>query len=207
MTALATVSAAGTALAGAFGSNPWWYLTRATGVVSFLLLTMAFVLGLASTRRALASPAWPRFATQHLHRNVSLLGVGLLVAHVVTTLVDSYVSISWWAWVVPGASAYRTPWVALGTLAFDLLLVVVATSLVRDRMSNRAWRAVHWAAYALWPLTFLHFLTTGTDAFHGRWGLWLALVSLVVVAAAAGARWWTRDTPAGPVRSMTRSAR
>ena len=182
---------------------PLWYLSRSTGIVSFVLITLTFCLGIASTRRALASPSWPRFATQALHRNLSLLGLAFLAAHVVATISDGYVDISWWSVVTPGLANYRTLWVACGTLALDALLVVVATSLVRLRMNARTWRWIHYTVYAAWPLSWLHFLKTGTDAAHGHFGLWIAVLSAAAVGAAAGARSTLRDEPA-PVRSVVR---
>jgi predicted ferric reductase len=197
-----------TALAATTGftNAPLWFATRSTALIAFVLLTLATVLGIAATQRALASPAWPRFASQHLHRNLSLLAVGFMLAHVFTTLLDSFVQVSWWSLVVPGASSYKTFWVALGTLAFDIIVVITVTSLLRGRMSARSWRAVHLAAYGLWPLALVHFLQTGTDAAHGRWGLWLGLGSLAVVAAAAVGRLLTAN-PARPLRSVARSSR
>src|SRR5437879_300648 len=108
-------------------------------MVSFVLLTVALCLGIASTSRALASPHWPRFATQGLHRNVSLLALAFLGVHIVATISDGYVSISWWNVIVPGLSHYRGLWVALGTVAFDLVLVVIVTSLLRLQMSATVW--------------------------------------------------------------------
>lgn len=182
--------------------SPFWYLTRSTGIVAFLLMTVALAFGVAATQRSLASPAWPRFATQNLHRNVSLLGLVFILVHVVTTIVDGYVSVSWWSLVVPGASAYRTFWVSLGTIAFDLILLLTATSLLRLRMSVRLWRAVHWGAYLLWPLTLVHFLKTGTDAAGGGFGLWLGIGALLVVCAAVGLRIATDDSSPRAVRSV-----
>lgn len=192
-----------TVLAASGLSNaPLWYLTRSTGVIAFVLMTLTFALGLAATQRTLASPAWPRFATQQLHRNVSLLALVFLLAHIVTTLADSFVTVGWWSWVVPFVAGYRPTWVAFGTMAFDLLVVVTVTSLLRDRMSLRVWRIVHWTSYLIWPFAFLHFLKTGTDAAHGSWGLYLAIGSFVAVALATTARWLTSNTPRGPVRSV-----
>lgn len=185
------------------GQAPLWYLSRSTGIVSFVLITLTLCLGIASTQRALASPGWPRFATQGLHRNVSLLALGFLGVHLVSTIADSYVNISWWAAVVPGASHYRGFWVALGTIAFDVLLVVIATSLVRLRMNARLWRWIHYSVYAAWPLAWLHFLKTGTDAARGHFGLWIAIAAAALVGAAVGARTTLRDDPA-PVRSVVR---
>lgn len=165
-----------------FGSNPLWYTTRSTGLLAFLMLTAAVVLGITATQRV-ATTRWPRFASQALHRNISLLAVALLAAHVVTTLLDTYVKISWWAAVIPFASAYKTFPVALGTLALDLLVVVALTSLVRGATGHRWWRAVHWTAYAAWPLALAHYLGVGTDA-RKPWSLALALTCLAVVFAA-----------------------
>lgn len=182
-------------------SSPLWFITRSTGVVAFVALTVATVLGVAATQRAVASPAWPRFATQALHRNVSLLAMVLLLVHVVTTVLDGYVPIGWLAVVVPGTSGYRTLWVALGALAFDLLLLVTVTSALRLRMSQRGWRAVHLGSYAAWPLALLHFLTTGTDAVHGGWGRWLGIGLALVVLVAGGVRLASGNAP-GPLRSL-----
>jgi DMSO/TMAO reductase YedYZ heme-binding membrane subunit len=191
------------AAAPTLGQAPLWYLARSTGMVSFVLLTVALCLGIASTQRALASPSWPRFATQGLHRNVSLLGLAFLGVHIVTTILDGYVNISWWAVVVPGISHYRGTWVALGTIAFDIIVAVIATSLVRLRMNATYWRWLHLTVYAAWPLAWLHFLKTGTDAAHGKFGLWIAITAAVLVGVAVAARTSLRDDPA-PVRSVVR---
>ena len=196
-----------TVAASGFASNPLWYTTRSTGVVAFVLLTLSFAFGLASTKRALASPHWPRFATQALHRNISLLALAFMLVHIVTTLADSFVHVGWWSFIIPGASGYRTLWTTFGTLTFDIVLVLVLTSLLRDRMSARTWRAIHWSAYVAWPFAFLHFLGTGTDAAHGRWGIYLDAFALVLLGLAVSARWLTSDEPSGPLRSVQRSAR
>jgi sulfoxide reductase heme-binding subunit YedZ len=185
-----------------FTSAPLWYLTRSTGVTSFVLLTVTMVLGIASTQRALASPHWPRFATQALHRNVSLLGLGLLLVHIATTVLDSFVNVGWLSVVVPFTSSYKRFGVGLGALALDLLLLTVATSLVRLRLPLRLWRAVHLTAYAMWPVSLLHFLLTGTDAKAGQFGMWLGLGAAGAVGLAAAVRMVTPSTPRGPVASL-----
>lgn len=193
--------------ASTFGSNPLWYTTRSTGIVAFVLLTLTFAFGLAATKRTFASRFWPRFATQEMHRNLSLLALGFLLVHIITTLADSFVHVGWWSWIVPGAAHYRTFWVALGTIAFDLIAVIIVTSLLRQRMNARLWRTIHFSAYAAWPLAFLHFLKTGTDAAHGRWGLYLDVVCLLLIGVALTARWMSPDVPSGPVRSLRGPAR
>ena len=90
-----------------------WYATRATGLVAMLLLTVSVLFGIITVGR-FASENWPRFLSQGLHRNTSLLVLAFLALHVGTTVVDTYTSIPLAAAFVPFASAYRTAWLGLG---------------------------------------------------------------------------------------------
>jgi Ferric reductase like transmembrane component len=148
-----------------------WYMTRGTGVVALLLLTASLVLGTLSSARW-KSNRMPRFVVGGLHRNLTLLAVVFVVAHVVTTVADRFAPIHLRDGVLPFLSPYRPIWLGLGTVAFDLLLALVVTSIVRARLGLRLWRAVHWLAYASWPVALLHALGTGSDARHG----WMALL-------------------------------
>jgi len=170
---------------GAVGSKALWYLTRGTGVVTLLLLTLAVVLGVATSVRW-ASPRWPRFVLEWLHRNVSLLVLVFLAVHVATAVFDSFAPLRWVDAIVPLSSAYRPVWVGLGAVALDLLVAVAVTSLLRVRVGYRAWRVVHWGAYACWPLALLHGLGTGSDT-KQAWMLVLDAAAFVTVVAAV---WW-----------------
>lgn len=191
-----------TLAASAFSSNPLWYTTRSTAVVGFVLLTIGAVLGVASTQRTLASRAWPRFATQALHRNVNVLGLLFIVVHIITTVADSYVNVSVASAVVPFASSYKSTDVMWGTVAFDIFLIVAVTGFLRVRMKEPVWRWIHFLSYVAWPLSMIHFISTGTDGATNKWGFWLAVVATFAVAAAAVLRIVTPNGPQGPVRSV-----
>jgi DMSO/TMAO reductase YedYZ heme-binding membrane subunit len=163
-----------------------WYATRGTGVVALLLLTGTVLLGLLGPLRT-ASPRWPRFVVGGLHRNLSLLAVAFVGVHVATSVLDTYAGIGWWDAIVPFGSVYRPFWLGLGAVAFDLLLAVVVTSLLRGRLRYRWWRAVHLLSYACWPLAIVHAWGTGTDA-GGGWVLALTIGCLAAVAALAVTR-------------------
>jgi sulfoxide reductase heme-binding subunit YedZ len=163
-----------------------WYTARATGMVALLLLTASVLLGILGPLRA-ATPRWPRFTLTLLHRNVALLTAAFLVVHVASSVVDSYAGIGWLDAIVPFGSVYRPFWLGLGAIALDLLAALVVTSLVRTRLGLRAWRAVHWTAYLVWPLAVLHGLGAGTDA-RGGWTLLVTLGCLAAVVAAASTR-------------------
>ncbi|HEY8811859.1 MAG TPA: ferric reductase-like transmembrane domain-containing protein [Candidatus Dormibacteraeota bacterium] len=155
-----------------------WYATRGAGAVSLLLLSAVTVLGVLSVAR-FESPGWPRFVTTGFHRNLSLLAVVFLALHIVTAVVDPYTSLGWVTSVIPFSSSYRTVWLGLGTVAFDLLLAVLLTSLLRNFVGRRTWRAVHWLAYASWPIAVVHGFGTGTD----RWSDWLLVLNAVCILA------------------------
>jgi len=162
-----------------------WYATRAAGLVTLLLLTASVLLGVMTAGR-FSSERWPRFLTTGLHRNISLLAGVFLVVHVGTTLIDTYVSIPVAATFVPFISSYKTLWLGLGAIALDLLLVLVATSLVRSRLGHRSWRTMHWLAYACWPIALAHGLGAGTD----RDTVWVFALTIACAAAVAAAATW-----------------
>jgi methionine sulfoxide reductase heme-binding subunit len=179
------------------GLSPLWYATRSTGVVALLLLTVTVALGIAGTAR-FSSPAMPRVVRSGLHRSISLLTVAFVAAHVITTVLDSYTSISLVNAVVPFSSSYRPFWLGLGAIASDLLLAVVITSLLRSRLPQRAWRTVHWLAYASWPVALWHGLGTGTDT---RLSWLLALYAACLIAVAAAVWWRLRLASPGSART------
>ncbi len=200
---VAASAAAGHALAATgAGPSPLWYTSRATGVVALILLTLTVALGVAGSTR-LSTPALPRLVRSGLHRNISLLSVAFVATHVLTTVLDPYASISITSAIIPFSSHYRPFWLSLGTIAFDMLLALVLTSMVRTRLSFRAWRAVHWLAYASWPIALWHGLGTGSDS-KLSWLLVLDAACVLVVAAAA--LWRLQLLPPGRTRVIGRAA-
>lgn len=153
-----------------------WYTTRAAGAVSMVLLTGVVVLGILSALRVRPG-GMPRFFAPDLHRNLALMTLVFLALHVVTAVVDPFTSLGWATAVVPFSSYYRTFWLGLGTIAFELLIAVTLTSLVRGMLGHRTWRAIHWLTYAAWPVAILHGLGTGTDA----WSLWLFAITCACI--------------------------
>jgi sulfoxide reductase heme-binding subunit YedZ len=187
-------------IAVAGNARTFWYLTRGTGIVALLLLTASVVLGVLTTAR-LRTPRWPRFALSAVHRNLTLLTVVFVVVHVVTTVLDAYAPIRLVDALVPFVSAYRPVWLGLGALAFDLLLALVVTSLLRARLGYRVWRQIHWLAYASWPVALVHALGSGTDARAGFMLVAgfssLALVAVAVIARVAITSGWQWPVRAG----------
>ena len=144
----------------------WWYLTRASGIVAWALLTIAVLLGLVVRTKVGASPAKPPWWLD-LHRFLGALASIFTGVHLATLVADSYVRFTVVDLLVPGASEWRPGPVALGVVGLWLLLAVEATSLLQKRLPRRLWRWVHLASYPLFWLATFHFVTAGTDA-HSR---------------------------------------
>jgi sulfoxide reductase heme-binding subunit YedZ len=164
----------------------FWYASRATGVISLLLLSLVVIFGILVNRQG-RLPGLPRFAITGLHRNLSLLAVTFLGLHIVTAIADGYAHIPWLSTVVPFTSGYERFWIGLGTVAIDLVAAVIVTSLLRDRLTPSVWRAVHWLSYLSYPVTVVHAIGASKDLQSG-WLLKLTAVTVLAVVAAIGYR-------------------
>jgi sulfoxide reductase heme-binding subunit YedZ len=161
-------------------------VSAATGVISMVLLSVVVILGILLDRRV-RMLALPRFAGLSVHRYASLLAVSFLALHILTAVIAPFARIRLLAIVVPLTSQYERPWLALGTVATDVLIAIISTSLLRRRLSYPVWRAVHWLAYVCWPVALAHSLGTGGGMRSGRL-LVLAIGCSGAVLAAAGWR-------------------
>jgi methionine sulfoxide reductase heme-binding subunit len=165
------------------GSTALWYASRATGLVSLLLLSLVVMLGILVNRQG-RLPGLPSFAVTGLHRSLSLLSVLFIAVHVATAIIDPYVSIGLAAVVIPFVSAYMPFWLGLGAVALDLIAALILTSLARAHMSRRTWRGIHWLAYAAWPVALVHGIGSSPDLRSG--GLLLVAIGSALAVAAAG---------------------
>ena len=165
-----------------------WYLTRGTGIVALVLVTASVLIGILASLRT-GGARTPRFVVAGLHRNVSLMTVAFIVVHIATTMMDAYTPIRVVDAVVPFVSAYRPIWLGLGALAFDIILALVITSLVRVRIGLKTWRGIHWFAYACFPVAVVHALGTGSDASQ-HWMLGVAIACGTALVIAAMLRVW-----------------
>jgi DMSO/TMAO reductase YedYZ heme-binding membrane subunit len=159
----------------------WWYLARSSGIVAWALLAGSVVLGLVLSTRALGrrpAPSW----TADLHRGVAGMAVVLTGLHLGSLVADTTVPFGALELLVPFASSWRPVAVAWGIVALYLLLAVETTSLLRRRLSTRAWRAVHVTSFPLYAAATVHLLTAGTDA-SSPWLLAVVWATMVAIAS------------------------
>jgi sulfoxide reductase heme-binding subunit YedZ len=160
-----------------------WYTSRATGLVALVLFTAVVTLGTLVANRV-GGKSVGRFELNELHRSLSMVAIVFLAIHILTTVLDSYAPTGWLSTIIPFASHYDRLGVAIGAVAFDLMLAVWLSSLLKARVQHRSWRFIHWFSWLAFVGAIAHAFVTGADARSG-WGLIVvgACAALVVVAA------------------------
>ncbi len=191
-----------------------WYTTRATGFVALILFTLVASLGTFVANR-IGGTYIGRFELNELHRSVSIIAIMFLVIHITTTVIDSFVSTGWTSALVPMTSAYKRLPVTLGTVAFDLILAVWISSLLKARIANGTWRFIHWFSWLALATAVVHGILVGTDS-RRSFGLVIVVVCSLVVVASAFWRYLGRPTraagrtalsPLAPIDRATRPPR
>jgi hypothetical protein len=159
------------------------FLLTYAGVFALIGMTAAVGVGLLATDRIVMRPGH-RVVAQSVHRGVSLGALAALVVHITLEIVAHKVGVL--DVVVPFLSRFRTLYTGLGTLAADLFVLIVVTGFLRGRFAGKwpwAWRAIHAAAYAAWPLAVVHGLLGGRTAkpyVDWSYGACLALVAVAL---------------------------
>jgi DMSO/TMAO reductase YedYZ heme-binding membrane subunit len=136
-----------------------------------------------------------------LHRFLALLGLGMLLLHGVTLLLDRTLGMPLAGLFVPGASPYRAAPVAAGVVAAELMVLIYLSFLVRRTIGARNWRRLHWFTYLVFLLATVHGFASGTDAAQ-PWAHDLYLGAVGAVAFATAWRALGRPTRPAPERSM-----
>ena len=160
--ALSGVSSFLTWLLAANTTQVTWYVTRAAGLIAYLLLWLSTAWGLAVSSRVLEGRLHGSY-TYDFHQYISLLGIGFLGLHMVMLLFDQYLPYSVAQILVPLLSTYRPVWVALGILSMYVTLLVTVTFYIRDRIGQKAFRVIHVFSLLGFLGAAVHGLLAGTD--------------------------------------------
>jgi predicted ferric reductase len=140
-----------------------WYVTRAAGIISYLLLWLSTVWGLAVTNKVL-DPVLHRAFTYDFHQFLSLLAIGFIFLHIGVLLADKYLPFSVAQILVPFSAPYRPVWVGLGTIGLYLTLLVSITFYIRKWIGQKTFRVIHLLSYLAFIGAALHGLFAGTDS-------------------------------------------
>lgn len=161
----------------------FWLMARASGLAAYAMLTLSVLAGLVLKSRPFARLKAANVT--EIHKTLALTGLGALVLHAVSLVLDTTVKVSLTALVVPGLVTYRPVAVALGVIAAWLFMVVTASFWLRKHIGMQMWRRLHWFTFALFALATIHGATAGTDTAQ-PWarGLYLGALGSVVAATA-----------------------
>jgi hypothetical protein len=159
------------------------FLLKYAGVFALIGMTTAVGVGLLATDRIVMRPGH-RVVAQSVHRGVSLGAMTALAVHIALEIVAHKVGVL--DIVIPFLARFRTLYTGLGTIAADLFVLIVVTGFLRGRFAGKwpwAWRTLHAAAYAAWPLCVVHGLLGGRTAkpyVDWSYGGCLALVAIAL---------------------------
>jgi predicted ferric reductase len=181
----------------------FWYLARASGVVTFVLVTCSTVLGLLISTR-LGDRLFGRPWVFELHNFSSLLSLGFLGLHIGVLIADPWTNFRVVDLLVPGPSAYRPIAVAMGVLAMYGAVLGTASFYVRRRLGYRLWRLLHYTTFATFALALLHGVAAGTDT-QTVWMRWLYTLAGTLVACLVVYR-LSEPRASAPTRSPARRA-
>jgi len=140
-----------------------WYITRAAGFTSYLLIWLSMVWGLAVSSKILDNLLHRSF-TYDFHQFLSLLGIGFIALHMLVLLFDQYLPYTLSQILVPFLSPYRPVWVGVGVIGFWLVLLVTVTFYLRGRIGMKAFRAIHVLSLLSYLGVTLHGFLSGTDS-------------------------------------------
>lgn len=165
-----------------------WLAGRALGVTAYLLLALQVALGLVLSHPR-NTAAW-RTTRQVLpwHELLTVFVWAFLVLHIVLMAIDPFADVGWLGALVPGLSAYRTPAIAIGTVAAYAMLVTAATARWTRLLPGGWWLRIHRLSALAFLGTWVHSVLAGTDTAALTP---LYIVTGVPIVVGVAHRWWT----------------
>ena len=140
-----------------------WYLTRSSGTVAYLALSLSTVWGLLLSTKVIKE--WvPARLTLAMHNSLAWIAVGLSFFHAFVLLFDSYYTYTVANLLIPFTGPYAPLWIGIGTVNFYLLLLISASFYMRSRIGTKNWRRLHYLTFAAFLFVTLHGWMAGTDS-------------------------------------------
>jgi len=167
---------------GVFWSFP---LLQASGLAALIWAYLGVALGLVQSGRNLHWLPLSKGQTDRLHRQISLLVIGLILVHAVATAFDAMgdnlktVFVPWQESWTAAVFAYN-----IGIFALYLALLLGPTYYLRSRLGPRTWRIAHRFVLVVYILAVWHTLIIGADVDYYSWirrFIWMMQVPLLAV--------------------------
>ncbi len=185
-------------------------MTRAAGLMAFMLLWLSTVLGLLVSSK-LTDNLLHRSFSYDWHQFISLLAIAFTALHVVVLLFDRFMAFSVIQVLVPFIAPYRPLWVGVGVISMYVMLLVTVTYYVRQWIGVRTFRAIHVASFVSYAGATVHGWMAGTDStlsvtqwMYGGSALVVIFLTTYWLATIFVAR---RGAPSHAVRAVTGTRR
>lgn len=145
------------------GEKAAWYLTRSSGTVAYLMMSVSTIWGLLLSTK-LVKKVIPPAISLVMHNYISWLSLGLTIFHAGILLFDSYYTYTLSALLIPFTGPYSPLWVGMGTIGFYIMLITTLSYYVRKQIGQKTWRKLHYTTFGAYVLSTVHGLMAGTDA-------------------------------------------
>jgi predicted ferric reductase len=143
-------------------AKAYWFVSRSSGVLAYLLLTLGVMWGLVQSGGILR-PTLPPALALGLHNFLSWASLAMAVLHGLVLLGDNYIKMRLADIVIPFIGPYRPMWVGLGILGIYLMFLLNVSFYVRSKIGQKTFRLFHYASYAAFLLVTWHGMGAGTD--------------------------------------------
>ncbi|OAI40654.1 hypothetical protein AYO38_05470, partial [bacterium SCGC AG-212-C10] len=157
-----SAAVSGLALRLGSGTTLPWMVARASGLVSFALLSGSVIFGLLMSTKA-GSELLSKPLVFTAHQFLSLLMLTFIGLHGGALLFDGFFHFTPLSVIVPFTSPYAPFWVGLGVISAWLSAIVTASFWMRTRIGQKRWRQLHYASFLAYVLGLGHGLTAGSD--------------------------------------------
>jgi predicted ferric reductase len=143
-------------------AKAYWFVSRSSGVLAYLLLTLSVMWGLVQSG-AILRPTIPPALALGLHNFLSWAGLAMGTLHALVLLGDNKPTMNLADILIPFVGPYQPIWVGLGVVGIYLMFLLSISFYVRRRIGQRTFRLFHYASYAAFLLVSWHAIGAGTD--------------------------------------------
>ena len=193
----------------ATAARSYWFISRSSGVVAYLLVTLGVLWGLVQSGGLFRTRFSPVLALG-LHSFLNWMGLGIAALHGLVLIGDGYIHIDLPRVVTPFLSDYRPLPVGLGIISFYLMLLLSLSFYARSLLGQRAFRLLHYVSFAVFAMVTFHGIYAGSDS-GALWWMYAASVAgvgaLTVARVASTRRAGRARATAGAAAAVRQPAR
>jgi hypothetical protein len=149
-----------------------WYLVRAFGLISVVLLVILIIFGIGMIT-GFTFRFWEPVKAWAIHKAIAIAFIFSLAGHIFFLLFDSFQRYTLKMIFIPFAGSI---WLTFGILGMYLLIIITISSLIIIDTKKYLWKIIHLSSYLAIIFVFFHALNMGTDLKHG----WLRISWIII---------------------------